>query len=50
MRIVCCREQFKLTRESKNRKSRGGIWTHPSLSDGKLYLRDQELVFCYQVK
>jgi outer membrane protein assembly factor BamB len=42
--------QFKLPKASKQRKSRGGIWTHPSLSDGKLYLRDQELVFCYQVK
>jgi outer membrane protein assembly factor BamB len=41
---------FKLPKESKKRKSRGGIWTHPSLSDGKLYLRDQELVFCYEVK
>jgi outer membrane protein assembly factor BamB len=42
--------QFKLPRESSHRKSAGHIWTHPSLSDGKLYLRDQELVFCYQVK
>jgi outer membrane protein assembly factor BamB len=41
---------FKLGKESKHRKPRGGIWTHPSLSDGKLYLRDQELVFCYEVK
>jgi outer membrane protein assembly factor BamB len=42
--------QFKLPAQSKQRKSRGGLWTHPVLSDGKLYLRDQELVFCYQVK
>jgi outer membrane protein assembly factor BamB len=42
--------QFKLPAQSKERKSRGGLWTHPVLSDGKLYLRDQELVFCYQVK
>lgn len=42
--------QVKLPMESKLRKSRGGIWTHPSLSDGKLYVRDQELIFCYQVK
>jgi outer membrane protein assembly factor BamB len=41
---------FELPAKSKSRKARGGIWTHPSLSDGKLYLRDQELVFCYQVK
>jgi outer membrane protein assembly factor BamB len=42
--------QFSLPAASKLRKARGGLWTHPSLSDGKLYLRDQELVFCYQVK
>jgi outer membrane protein assembly factor BamB len=42
--------QFPLPAQSKNRKPRGGVWTHPSLSDGKLYLRDQELVFCFQVK
>jgi outer membrane protein assembly factor BamB len=42
--------QFKLPEASKLRKSGGGVWTHPIISDGKLYLRDQELVFCYQVK
>lgn len=41
---------FKLPAESKNRKTSGKIWTHPSLSNGKLYLRDQELLFCYEVK
>jgi hypothetical protein len=35
---------------SKNRKSRGAVWTHPVISDGKLYLRDQELIFCYEIK
>lgn len=42
--------QFNLPEESKQRKPRGGLWSLPSLSDGKLYLRDQELIFCYQVK
>jgi outer membrane protein assembly factor BamB len=42
--------QFKLPEASKLRKPSGNVWTHPVLSDGKLYLRDQELVFCYQVK
>ncbi len=44
--------QYKLpdSMRSKQRKSAGGIWTYPSLSDGKLYIRDQELVFCFQVK
>ncbi len=42
--------KFKLPQESKIRKSRGKVWTHPVLSDGKLYLRDQDLLFCYEVK
>jgi outer membrane protein assembly factor BamB len=42
--------KFNLPQESKLRKSRGKVWTHPVLSDGKLYLRDQELIFCFQVK
>ena len=41
---------FKLPEESANRKPSMRVWTHPSLSDGKLYLRDQEWIFCYQVK
>jgi outer membrane protein assembly factor BamB len=42
--------RFKLPKESKKRKGNGKVWTHPVLSDGKLYLRDQEYIFCYQVK
>lgn len=42
--------EFLLPAVSKQRKSQGQVWTHPSLSDGKLYVRDQEYVFCYQVK
>ena len=42
--------KFALPEESTNRKSEGKVWTHPSLSDGKLYLRDQDLLFCYDVK
>src|SRR5262249_45945183 len=29
---------------SKLRKEGGRIWTHPALANGRLYLRDQELV------
>jgi hypothetical protein len=28
----------------------GKIWTHPVVIGGKLYLRDQDLLFCYDVK
>ncbi len=42
--------RFTLPQESKLRKPYTKVWTHPVLSDGLLYLRDQELVFCYKVK
>jgi outer membrane protein assembly factor BamB len=42
--------RFKLPQKSAKRRPRGGLWTHPAISDGKLYLRDQELIFCYQIK
>jgi outer membrane protein assembly factor BamB len=29
---------------------RTGVWTHPVVANGQLYLRDQELLFCYSVK
>ncbi len=42
--------RFAIPRTSRQREPRGGIWTHPVVADGKLYLRDQELLFCYDVK
>jgi outer membrane protein assembly factor BamB len=42
--------RLKLPRESKTRKPSGGLWTHPVVADGRLYLRDQELIFCYDVR
>jgi outer membrane protein assembly factor BamB len=42
--------EFTLPEKSANRKPSMRVWTHPSLSDGKLYLRDQEWIFCYEVK
>jgi outer membrane protein assembly factor BamB len=42
--------KFKLPKESTIRKARGKVWTHPVLADGKLYLRDHDLLFCYEVK
>jgi outer membrane protein assembly factor BamB len=42
--------RFSLPEAAADRKTRGGVWTHPVLSDGKLFLRDQEYLFCYQVK
>ncbi len=42
--------RFKLTPQTKIRSERGKIWTHPVISHGKLYLRDQDLIYCYDVK
>jgi outer membrane protein assembly factor BamB len=42
--------RFKLDPQTTQRKPDGRIWTHPVVSDGKLYLRDQELLFCFDVR
>ncbi len=42
--------RFKLDPQTKIRSPQGRIWTHPVISNGKLYLRDQDLIFCYDIK
>ncbi len=42
--------RFKIPRESTQHASAGKIWTHPVVANGRLYLRDQELLYCYDVK
>ncbi len=42
--------RFKLDPQTKQRKPQGRIWTHPVVLNGKLFLRDQELLFCFDVK
>ena len=41
--------QFQLEPQSDHQKA-GRVWTHPVIADGKLYLRDQEYLFCYDVR
>ncbi len=41
--------RFKVPRRSKM-KHHGLVWTHPVVANGRLYLRDQDLIFCYDVK
>jgi len=42
--------RFKLDPQTKIRNPQGRIWTHPVISNGKLYLRDQDLIYCYDIK
>jgi outer membrane protein assembly factor BamB len=42
--------RFKLDPQTTQRSSRGMIWTHPVVTGGRLYLRDQEFLSCYDVK
>jgi outer membrane protein assembly factor BamB len=41
----------EMTKVLDRKTQRGGKrWTPPVIANGKLYLRDQELIFCYEVK
>ncbi len=42
--------RFSLPRQSQRHKPNGKIWTHPVVANGRLYLRDQELLFCFDVR
>jgi outer membrane protein assembly factor BamB len=42
--------RFTIPRHTKRREYNNNIWTHPVVANGRLYLRDQELIFCYDVK
>jgi outer membrane protein assembly factor BamB len=43
------RGRLTLSPQSEQRSERGKVWTHPVISNGKLYLRDQELFYCFDV-
>ncbi len=42
--------RFKLDPQTAIRSPQGRIWTHPVIANGRLYLRDQDLIHCYAVK
>ncbi len=42
--------RFTIPEHSKLRLQRGAIWTLPVVANGHLYLRDQNLMFCYDVR
>lgn len=43
------RGRFKLSPQTKRRSNRGAIWTHPVIANGRLYLRDQDIIVCYDI-
>ncbi|MCB1277425.1 PQQ-binding-like beta-propeller repeat protein [Prosthecobacter sp.] len=43
------KSRFTLSPQTTQRSPKGMIWTHPVVSGGKLFLRDQELLFCFDV-
>lgn len=43
------RGRFTLHPQSEIRADRGKIWVHPVIVNGKLYLRDQDLLYCFDV-
>ena len=44
------RGRFKLPKETQLDRKKGKIWTHPVVANGRLFLRDQDLMFCLDVK
>ncbi|WP_197527402.1 PQQ-binding-like beta-propeller repeat protein [Pirellulimonas nuda] len=44
------RGRFTLSPQTQQRQSKGKIWTHPVIVNGMLFLRDQELIYCYDVR
>lgn len=43
--------RFELPQKTTLREgTRGKVWTHPVVINGRLYLRDQDYVFCYDVR
>jgi hypothetical protein len=42
--------RFALPKTTSIRARQGGVWTHPVVANGRLYLRDQNLLFCFDVK
>lgn len=41
--------RFTLEPQTELRKPKGKIWTHPVIANGRMYLRDQELLFCFDI-
>lgn len=44
------RGKLKLPEETEIDRQRGKIWAHPVIADGKLFLRDMDLIFAFDVR
>jgi outer membrane protein assembly factor BamB len=42
--------RFTIPEQSSLHKPNGKVWTHPVIANARLYLRDQELLFSYDIK
>ena len=41
--------RFQLKPLSENRKQKGKVWVHPVISNGRMFLRDQEMIYCFDI-
>jgi outer membrane protein assembly factor BamB len=41
--------RFTLTPQTTQRSPKGKVWSHPVIANGKLFVRDQELLFCFDI-
>ena len=41
--------QLTLPRQTDIPRDRGAIWAHPVIADGMLVIRDQDLIFAYDI-
>lgn len=44
------KSRFKLNPQTTIRSPQGRIWSHPVIANGRLYLRDQDLIHAYALK
>lgn len=44
------RGRFTLEPQSDQRNPNGKIWTHPTVANGRLYLRDQDILISYDIR
>jgi hypothetical protein len=42
--------EISIPSKSEVDRKKGAIWTHPVVANGRLYLRDNDLIFCYDIK